>query len=298
MPKDFTYHILGFYKPQLTVQFISFEIIRKCICFSEKNQQAENYDIVFIDTGKFSFICNGVSFELKPGDIFISRPFENYTIIGLDNKNTSKITHISFSQSLFNEYNSENRFLRPFTDKKRGFNIYKSDEFEDFSVYNLINRLRIYYSKKLPLEAFVLATGTLITEIGIIFDKKNSILSPDFSEEYMLRVYDYITSNCFNDITAQEVMKKFSVSRWYVDKVTKKFYGFSFGRTIKDIRMWQAQKYMEKNIELKEVATLCGFENYSGFFRAYKSFFGVSPSDDLKYYKTHSYFNSRNWFKK
>lgn len=298
MPKDFTYYISGFYKPQLTVQFIDFEIKKRCVCFSENNRQSENYDIVFVQSGKFAFIYDGITTELKSGDIFIARPFESYKIIGLDSKKTSKIINISFNQSLFKEYNSENKFLRPFTDKKRGFNIYKSEEFEDFSLFEFVSRFKVYYSNKMPLEAFVLATGVLITEIGIIFDKKNNISSTDFAEEYMLRVYDYITSNCFNNITAQEVMKKFSVSRWYIDKVTKKFYGFSFGKTVKDIRMWQAQKYMEKNIELKEVASLCGFDNYSGFFKAYKAFFGVSPSDDMKYYKTHSHFNSRNWFEK
>lgn len=294
MPKDFTSNTTGFYKPELFIHFMEFFIFKKCKCFEKENK--ENYNILYIESGRFDFICEGRIKELKSGDVFIAKPFENYEVIGLSEKKSSRMTIISFHQTLFEKSNTYKDFLRPFTDRKKGhFNLYRGEEFKEFSIYNLNNRLKAYCIKNMTMNAFVSAVGVIITELCIAFDNKSGKAPAETSDEYMLRVYDYIKSNCFTNIKVEDIMKKFSVSRWYIDKVTKKFYGFSFSKTINDIRMWQAHKYMSENIELKEVAKLCGYIEYSGFYRAYKKFFGLSPIEDLKYFKTHKYFTSNNW---
>lgn len=295
MPKDFVSHTKGFYKPELIIHFMEFFVYRKCKCFEKEIK--ENYDILYIEFGRFDFICEGKIKELKPGDVFIAKPFENYEVIGLSEQKSSKITIISFHQNLFENINTDKDFLRPFVDRQKGqFNVYRSNEFQNFSIHDLVNRLKLYEEKKLSLNMYTLGIGIFVSEICIAFDNKNGKISTENAEEYMVRVYDYITSNCFTNIKVTDVMKKFSVSRWYIDKVTKRFYGFNFSQTITDIRMWHAQKYMKENIELKEVARLCGYIEYTGFYRAYKKFFGISPMEDLKCFKANKYFTSHNWW--
>ena len=41
----------------------------------------------------------------------------------------------------------------------------------------------------------------------------------------------------------------------------------------------------KKTNDLHEIAELCGYNDYSAFYKNYKSFFGISPKEDMKYYK-------------
>ena len=99
MPKDFVSHTKGFYKPELIIHFMEFFVYRKCKCFEKEIK--ENYDILYIEFGRFDFICEGKIKELKPGDVFIAKPFENYEVIGLSEQKSSKITIISFIANIY-----------------------------------------------------------------------------------------------------------------------------------------------------------------------------------------------------
>ena len=286
----------GFFKPELIVHFVKYEMYKKgCV---SNNRDISNFEILFIQKGEFSVICEGKSVTLKNGDIFIARPFEEYQVIGLDESKISIAVHISFHQNFFTNIESDKKFLRPFTDRKKGeFNVYRSDEFIDFSVYpSIISPLRLYIDKNLGLCHFGLAIGMLITKLCLTFDEKSSISSSINSEEYEVRIFDYIISNCYSgNLTVEKIMKKFSVSKWYIDKVTKKFYGYGYRHTIKSLRMWQAHKLMATHTELREVGRLCGFIDYSGFYRCYKGFFGVSPTEDMAFFNEKGKFMADFW---
>ena len=87
-------------------------------------------------------------------------------------------------------------------------------------------------------------------------------------------------------------MNGFYVSRWYIDKVCKKFYDSNFTGTLKRERMWAARGFMvsKKTNDLHEIAELCGYNDYSAFYKNYKSFFGITPKEDMKYFKEHKEF--------
>lgn len=292
LSKDFIATTLGgFFTPELVVHFVEYEMHKKAPVY--KNRNLTDYEIVFIQKGEFSLLFEGKSKTLKNGDIFIARPFEEYTVIGVTENIPSNIVCITFRQTLFENIESDNNFLRVFTDRKKGeINVYRSDEFKDFSVYTgIIAPLRQYVDKNLPLCHFAIAVAMLITKLCIIFDEKVQKASSYNSEEYAVRIFDYIISRCYSGtLTVDEIVKKFSVSKWYIDKVTKKFYGFSFRNTVKSLRMWEAQRLMKKKIELREVGRLCGYSDYSGFYRCYKGFFGISPTEDLNYFNKHGNF--------
>ena len=57
----------------------------------------------------------------------------------------------------------------------------------------------------------------------------------------------------------------------------------SFHETIKSMRMWEAKRLMKEEKNLQKVSSLCGYSDYSGFYRCYLKFFGVSPKDDAKH---------------
>ena len=113
-----------------------------------------------------------------------------------------------------------------------------------------------------------------------------------FSHEYDLRVYSYIQSRALTKIKIEDIENEFFISSWHIKKICEKFYNMGFSDMIKDTRMWAARGFMatKKANELHEVAELCGYTDYSAFYKTYKSFFGTNPKDDLIYYKENNTF--------
>ena len=120
----------------------------------------------------------------------------------------------------------------------------------------------------------------LITNLTLIYDQKFGYVSSEHLADYQARVFDYISSN-FCKI--EEISKKFHVSKVYINNVTKKFYSHGFFETITGLRMYHAVILMKKNTPFKEIAKLCGYADYSGFYKSFKKFFNQTPKEYYNY---------------
>ena len=285
----------GFYSELLTVEIKYIFIDKKrMIC---QRIVPENYEIVYVCSGEFDFIVNGKIKELKAGDIFIAKPFENYGIIALTETIRSRLVFISFSPAAFS-YIELPEFLHAFDDRTKGEkNVYRKELFGNFSVYeSIISIFLSYIEKNLPYHYFLNLTGYLIQQITLAYDEKYSEKTFVLSDEYDVKIYDYIKSNAVNNITADTVAKKFFVSKWYVDKVIKRFYGYSFRESVKSLKMWYARNLISrKRYSLLEVSKLCGYSDYSAFYRAYTTYFSISPKEDFEYYiKNNDFYSAPN----
>lgn len=273
----------GFYSGLLTVEIKYIYIDKKRMICS--NLSSENYEIVYIAAGEFDFIVNGKTKSLKTGDIFISKPFEEYQIIALTETIRNRLVFISISPRAF-DYLKSPDFLHAFDDRLKGErNVYDKNLFGSFSVYeSIINQYLIYIEKNMAYPYFLNLTGFLIQQITLVYDEKYSDKKGTTSDEYDVKIYDYIKSNAVNNITADTVAKKFFVSKWYVDKVIKRFYGYSFRESVKSLKMWYARNLISKRkYSLLEISRLCGYSDYSSFYRTYTSFFNISPKKDYDY---------------
>ena len=273
----------GFYDPELCIRFLKVKASKTSYVHGAKN--SSDYHMILITRGNFEILCNNTIVSLKGGDIFLSKPYENYRVKCFESENVSLFTVITFHQSLFKEVKGDNDFLRAFKKhENENFNIYKSENLKYFSVCESVDLLKSYTNKNLGFIHFSSVISTIISQLDIAYDEFNATSSSNTTNDLSVKVWDYISSNCMSMITAEEVCEKFFVSKWYVDKVTKQFYGKPFHRTVKSMRMWHAKALMVYKHNLTEISKLCGYTDYSAFYRAYTSFFGVSPKKEYQYY--------------
>ena len=281
----------GFYDPELTVRFMKLNAQKTGIFHGVS--KSSDYQMVLVSQGNFETVCKGKTFPLKSGDVFIAKPFEDYKIKCFEDNKIALITIITFHQNLFKNTKGDNFFLRVFDNREPGsLNLYKSNFLKGFSIVENIEILKNYTTKNLGFVHFSSVVSTIISQLDIAFDNISDTSSSSNSNEYSVKVWDYIASNCMTMITAEEVCEKFYVSKWYVDKVTKQFYGKPFHQTVKSMRMWHAKALMVYKHNLNDISKLCGYSDYSAFYRAYSSFFGVSPKKEYLYYVKHKNFIS------
>jgi len=75
------------------------------------------------------------------------------------------------------------------------------------------------------------------------------------------------------DLVSRELhMSKRSLQRRLQDE------GTSFSDLLRDLRKERARDYLRKNHALGDVAFLLGFSDHSNFTRAFKSWYGLTPS--------------------
>ena len=247
--------------------------------------------------GQFDSIARGCLRELKKKYPQISyyvvlaylpqnpKPYEDYRVKCFESEEVLSFTVITFHQSLFKDVKGDNEFLRAFHKRENEvFNVYKAENLKDFSICEIADLLKSYTNKNLGFIHFYSAVSTIISQLDIAYDEINAVSSSATTNDISVKVWDYVTSNCMSMITAEEVCEKFYVSKWYVDKVTKRFYGKPFHQTIKSMRMWHAKALMIYKHSLIKISKHCGYTDYSAFYRAYTSFFGVSPKNEYQYY--------------
>lgn len=285
----FSVHNTGFYEDELRVQLFSVTAQEKSAIMGKETK--DYYTLIYIESGKFDFFCNGNYNTLFKGDIFLSKPQEDFSIIASEKNVYIRFIQINIHPSLFFDANKKTKLLRPFDERDLyKNNIYKKSSFKEIEIY--FSKINEFLEKNMPLEFYKSLVTLILFEICNVFDQKNNYFPAKFSHEYDLRIYSYIQSKSLTNIKIEDIAKEFFVSEWYINKVCNKFYGGNFSFMMKNCKMWAARGLMinKRDIDLGKIASLCGYSDYSGFFRVYKRFFHCSPKEDWEHYKKHGIF--------
>ena len=92
----------------------------------------------------------------------------------------------------------------------------------------------------------------------------------------------YIQENYAEPISLDELSLAVGYSKYYLLHSFKRVTGSTIVAYLNLFRCLMARDLITDGKGMKEVATLCGFQNLSYFTRTYKKFMGVSPSQDRK----------------
>lgn len=257
----------------------------------EKPLEDKYFNIIYVTGGELEVSFKKDREILKENSFVICKPEENITIYTVPYK-TANYYVFSFLSSLFAE--EEYALLRAFNNTSQsGESLYITDNMAHPDlIKDLIALIESYLHKNLNIAHFLSTIKIFLSEICLEFDKKHPKDIKKYSDEYDLNIYNYICQNFNINITLESVANKFFVSKWYVNESCKHFYKLPFKQTITDMRMWYARGLFVKyeKIKMNEVARLCGYKEYSSFFKAYIAHFGVSPKEDYeKYLKTKSF---------
>lgn len=285
--------IAKFFKDELKFQFFSTRSKKREVAFNKLYET--DYFLLYVQNGNFKVVSDGKSVELNNGDVFLCRPYEKFDLIVLKENEEMQFATISFHPSLLESCDKESKIYRAFEKQERNkLCVYSHEELTEVDF--LIKRAYKDVLKSKHTEIFKSIIVLILSELCEVYDKIHQHLPAKFSHEYDLKIFKYITSRTLTKIKIADVMEEFFVSEKYVNKVCKKFYNTKFCEMLKNERMWAARGFMmyKKTNELHKIAELCGYNDYSAFYKNYKKYFGTSPKDDLMFYQKNKYFYQKN----
>ena len=240
-----------------------------------RNKHQEYYILVLIK-GKATLEYPDKISLLNSGQTFIANNSEKVKIHIKDK--TAEYLEIRFRSKFFREIDNHIDLLRPFShSQKDKIKIFceetKTESFAS-AVNNTIRALSSLQSRALVLSAVL----QLICELYYI---QNEIEPMDLKEtdSSFAKLYNYIMDHLFEKMTIQSVADGVFLSPRSVTNILRRISNMSFHEFVTSNRLQHAKSMISSNaFKLNQVASNCGFESYSTFFRAFKKEFGITPT--------------------
>lgn len=92
----------------------------------------------------------------------------------------------------------------------------------------------------------------------------------------------YVKYNYMLPITVSALAREFGFERSYLYRVFKARYGIGIKEYITSVRLKMGEKFLKEGYSVGESAKMCGYEDRFNFSKAYKAYFGISPSSAIK----------------
>ena len=123
--------------------------------------------------------------------------------------------------------------------------------------------------------AETLGASDIFTKCRITGNKnKVETAAPD---PMIKEIIDYINANLKNDLSIENLSKKFYISKSSLIKRFKLVTGYTPHRYITNKRLGKSADMISSGMNIADVAEENGYEDYSSFFRAFKKIYGVGP---------------------
>lgn len=94
----------------------------------------------------------------------------------------------------------------------------------------------------------------------------------------MQKLVHYLDTHLTEEISIDDLSEKFYLSRYHMMRRFREETGTTIHAYLTDHRLMLARDLMEQGIPATEVCFQCGFGSYSSFARAYRKFFGTTPT--------------------
>ncbi len=218
------------------------------------------YLLHFVISGKGTFFTQRGKFFLEKNDLFIIRPYE-ITYYEADKNDPWSYIWIGFNCNITlpTILNSADTVYAPFLEK-----IF-SDAVDNQNFEN----------GRLGYEAFLCGK---IFEICAFF-YSNDRISSEVSERYIKPALTIMESEFCNEINVGDISKRLHINRSYFSVIFKHITKKTPGEYLSELRMKEAAKLLTiYNCSVAVTAGSVGYTDVFVFSRAFKNYFGCSPT--------------------
>lgn len=243
------------------------------------------YEIFFFIEGNVDYWIDGSLYHLMPGDILLIHPTELHKPVPVSEIDSYERIVIWINKSFLSEING-GLLERCFDRDRPTYNkVLRLPDEKKEELFTLAHQLcKEHYGTEFACN---IASYSLLLQILIQINRLNHFISPVSSAKLstptlISDILSYINDHYSERLTLDSIAKHFFINKYYLSHEFKNAVNTSLYRYIIMKRLNVAYALLIEGHPASEVCTMCGFGNYTVFFRAFKAEFGISPAECSK----------------
>lgn len=257
---------------------------------AQKPHTHKYFQVFFISKGSLEHCLKEQKAVLKRGDMFIVPPSTVHYIT--PEKNTVFYS-FSFMEEFLDEQPTTNKFVKSFirslkSKEKQALKAKVTIQSEEILyVENIMAQILKEFDKK-PLAYYeniqAYANILLIMLAREYFKKVSANISDHFEnhKQFVLHGVEYIENNFTEKISLDEISKKSAMSKSNFCSLFLKLTGHTFNDYLNICRIKMASEYIKKGYKITSIYGLCGYNDFSTFYRNFRKIMGMSPQEYKK----------------
>ena len=236
----------------------------------------DTFELYIFIRGRGKFLIEGNEYPLSQGDIILMRPTEAH-YIDIDTSRPYERFSAHFSEDFFKAFDKDGNLLEAFLNHEPGnFNRYSRDDFKP-EIYNLLvqNLLGESQNRHLQVSCNMLP---LLNEIYKVYKSHRDTETQ--GESPIQKIVRYINNHINDNLSLDTICNKFYISKAQLCRSFKAATGSTVQNYINAKRLVNAKRMLADGISPTRAATLCGFNDYSVFYRAFCKEYGKAPKKE------------------
>lgn len=237
-------------------------------------------EILGVIRGRGDYTIEGSVYRLEPGCILLMRPAETHKL-HIDPSEPYERIMVNFPLELVRKIDPGEKLLQPFLDRPLGhLNYYRNQEFNTISgITYLREMVSVAYTREDQRLNVITNLFPLLNTIKNIFIYKKNFEMDYANQNTSQLIINYINEHLHEDLSLDTLSRQLFMSKSQMSRLLKKATGSSILDYITIKRLMRAREYIQNGETASNASRLCGFNNYSSFYRAYVKHFSSSPSD-------------------
>lgn len=241
------------------------------------------YEVFFLLGGELSYWVEGQQYHLEPGDILLINPMVLHRPMSLAQApKYERIVLWVDKQYLETLSGTQSSLSRCFEsgNRDRSNLLHLSSSLQRADMTERLSALiREYYGGEYGAE---LCAQGIFVQIMVALNRlaERSASQPQSQRDpstLVSHLLDYINEHYQETLSLEGLAQRFFVSKYHLSHAFSRAVGVSVYRYIMMKRMTAAKQLLEGGAAPGEVYLQCGFQDYTGFFRAFKAEYGISP---------------------
>ena len=240
------------------------------------------YEIYFFISGRVTYIIEGKTYSLKPGDILLVNnkelhkpiveggPVYERFVIWVNPDFIRKYSTDEVDLLMCFESTSKNKYnlLRPGTEMLSTIK----------NIYARLNRacMSTNYGSGILRESYLIELMVYLNRAYINTDL-NDIEEDIIYNSLVNEVIHYINNNLGEDLSLEALSQRFYTSKYHLLREFKNHTGYTLHGYIHQKRLIAAKALLREGMRIASVCQECGFNDYSNFIRAFSKAFDISP---------------------
>ena len=240
------------------------------------------YEIYYLLEGEVEYWIEGRTYSLQKGEILLINPMEFHRPVIKNKKIPYERIVAWIDKEFLKAISGETPLNKCFDFSFEGSRIIKPSGVKRTEITALLSELiKEFYSHEYASR--ICALGTLIRFMAelnrISLSVHNEGKATEVESPLVLGVLDYIGEHFNEELSLDMLANEFFVSKYHLSHEFSKATGTGVYRYILLKRLISARELLLQGVQAGQVATLCGFKDYTSFFKAFKAEYGISPRD-------------------